>query len=281
MSIKQLLIGGKTKLDITLERLRTYCDGKKICCSFSGGKDSQVCYHLLKDAGIQFDSILSITRFEPPEILRFVRDNYPDVQIRRAYKKTLVDDIKCHGLPTRYRRWCCEAKHAKIKGYDLLVVGVRAEESPRRREQWHLVGRKPDGSYYLCPVIDWTSGEVWEYLNGKGIPHCSLYDEGLERIGCVCCPLAVRYMRKQAARWPKTAAMLCNAWQAYYAMLQARDFKNTNGTTSMLIRLKNWQEGWERWLDTGYCVPPDTRDDCQECLFDGSGVGLGDGGNEA
>jgi phosphoadenosine phosphosulfate reductase len=55
------------------------------------------------------------------------------------------------------------------------------------------------------PIIDWDDAEVWEYLNEWiNVPHCSLYDEGFKRIGCIGCPMGGRtQMLKEFARWPK------------------------------------------------------------------------------
>lgn len=45
----------------------------------------------------------------------------------------------------------------------------------------------------LNPIVDWTDEDVWNFLNEVAkVPHCSLYDDGFERLGCVGCPLAGR-----------------------------------------------------------------------------------------
>lgn len=202
------LLTSKTKLETSIERIRTFCAGKKTLVAFSGGKDSQCCYHLCKDAGIDFSAQYSITRFEPPELITFIREHYPDVTFRRSYKKSLVEQIADKGLPNRWVRWCCEAKHRKTQGFDICVIGVRWQESARRRMRWTMFGHKKYGSAYICPICDWTNSDVWEYLNGKGLPHCRLYDEGYKRIGCVCCPLTASGNKRDIERYPKFVNML-------------------------------------------------------------------------
>ena len=128
------LLSGKDKVETAIERIRNFCGGKKTLVAFSGGKDSQCCYHLAKMAGIDFDAQYSITRFEPPELMQFIRENYPDVTFRRAYKMSLVKEIEKAGLPSRWFRWCCNAKHVKTEGYDIAVIGIRWAESARRRK---------------------------------------------------------------------------------------------------------------------------------------------------
>lgn len=49
--------------------------------AFSGGKDSQVLYHLAKMAGVKFKAHMNLTSIDPPEVIRFVKRNYPDVEL--------------------------------------------------------------------------------------------------------------------------------------------------------------------------------------------------------
>lgn len=51
--------------------------------AFSGGKDSQVIYELCKMAGVKFRPVMQVTTLDPPELMRFVRKNYPDVILSR------------------------------------------------------------------------------------------------------------------------------------------------------------------------------------------------------
>jgi len=56
----------------------------------------------------------------------------------------------------------------------------------------------------ICPIIDWSTQEVWEYIKVNNLPYCSLYDEGFSRLGCMICPLANTPNRKrEALRYPK------------------------------------------------------------------------------
>ena len=55
--------------------------------AFSGGKDSIVCYNLCKKAGVKFDAHY-MRAMEPPELVYFIREHYPDV-IRHLPKKTI------------------------------------------------------------------------------------------------------------------------------------------------------------------------------------------------
>ena len=249
------LITGKTKYDTAVERIRCYCRGRKTLVAFSGGKDSQVCYHLCKDAGIEFSAQYSITRFEPPELMGFIRTNYPDVTFRRAYKMSLYEQIARYGLPNRFFRWCCDAKHAKTEGFDIAVIGVRAEESYRRAKNWRMFGQKKDRTYYICPIIDWTEVEVWEYLNSNNIPHCRMYDEGYNRIGCVLCPLSMKNHDKDVVRYPKIVELLKKAFFEHYNRRSKNGFVNTRGKLIRYLKETPKEELFSNWVRGGDARP--------------------------
>ena len=284
MSIHDKLLFGKTGYETAVERIRAFCTSKRVLCAFSGGKDSQACYHLLEDSGVDFHAEYSVTRFEPPELIRFIRANYPDVTFRRAYKKSLIDEIKTRGLPNRWARWCCNPKHVKTEGYDIAVIGIRWDESAKRRESWRMFGYKQDKTAYLCPIVNWSTKDVWEFLGDR--PHCSLYDEGFKRIGCVCCPLASNKIESDALRWPKTAAMLRKGADAFVQRMRERDFVTAAGKNCASWYASENPEGeyWNRWVKSGQTSKPaDSFFEDQEgdCLFSGSGFSESDGNEES
>jgi len=276
------LLTGRSKLDVAIARIREFCSGRRVLCAFSGGKDSQCCYHLLKDAGVPFTPQYSITRFEPPEAIDFIRTHYPGCEFRRGYKRSLVDDIEYNGLPNRWFRWCCASKHKKQDGFDIAVIGVRAGESYRRAANWRSFGRKADGLFYVCPIFDWTEHEVWEYLTERGVSHCRLYDEGMPRIGCVCCPLAPRRMRAESVRWPKIANALylghCKNWDRAIS----HGGVTKSGKPFRMLEFGTPRAAFEHWLDTGSVIPGKQKNDKDDdfCLFAGTGYSASDEPNE-
>lgn len=291
MSIWQRDFEGQNKVDIAVARIRNFCEGKKAYIAFSGGKDSQCCYHLCKLAKVNAPAIYRVTRFEPPQLIQFIRDKYPDVSFSRHYKRTLHEDILKKGLPSRLKRWCCVPKHEKEVGFDVAVIGVRAEESARRERTWRVFGVKQDRTAYVCPIFDWAESDVWEFLSYVGAPHCCLYDPpfNLRRIGCVCCPLAFQHMRKEAELWPKTANMLWKAACAFVDRMRKQNWHTATG-----IECGSWHkaenpelEYWSRWMLTGQTTKSQSEFwdwtnrrpvvDGQ-CVFEGSGFSNADAG---
>lgn len=185
--------------------------------AFSGGKDSQVLYHIAKMAGVKFKAHMNLTSVDPPEVIRFVKRNYPDVELIKPKMSIYDMALKKHLVPTRTIRWCC-AEYKEMSGAGkVTLIGIRHAESQRRskRNELETSDRKFSGSFdqfsehkekmvtcvggkdkiLVSPIISWTDKDVWDFLNGNNIEHCPLYDEGYKRIGCILCPMA-NYQQK-------------------------------------------------------------------------------------
>ena len=238
------LFGVKDKVKIAIDRLQTFVPDEGYYLAFSGGKDSQCIYHLAKEAGVKFDAHYNLTTVDPPELVYFIRENYPDVIVDRPQKTMWQLIIENGGPPTRIRRYCC--RELKERGGEgrIAVTGVRWAESTRRKADRAafevLASKKEDkqlfndndedrrmfencmqkGKRIVNPIIDWEDADVWEYIHSRGLKYCKLYDEGFHRLGCIGCPMGgEKQIEKQFKRWPKYRA---NYIRAFERMLQRR-----------------------------------------------------------
>lgn len=72
--------------------------------AFSGGKDSQALYHIAQMAGVKFKAHMNLTSVDPPEVIRFVRRQYPDVELIKPKISIYEMAKKKYILPTRTLR---------------------------------------------------------------------------------------------------------------------------------------------------------------------------------
>lgn len=199
------------KLIKSAEKLSLMASENGFYLAFSGGKDSQALYHVTELSGVKFHSHMNMTSVDPPAVVRFVKEQYPEVQ-RHIPEKNFFQLIeKRRSLPSNVTRYCCEVlKEHRGEGY-VKLIGIRAEESRKRANRREVETSKwkkftfdqfsehqetmvncVDGkdSILVSPILYWTEQNVWEFLNKIGAPHCSLYDKGRKRIGCVYCPMS-------------------------------------------------------------------------------------------
>jgi phosphoadenosine phosphosulfate reductase len=255
------LFGVKDKVKIAIDRLQAFVPDEGYYLAFSGGKDSQCIYHLAKEAGVKFDAHYNLTTVDPPELVYFIRDNYPDVIIDKPEMSMWKLIIKNNCPPTRIQRWCCrELKEHGGEGR-ICVTGVRWAESTRRkanRAAFEVLESKKKGNYLFndndedrrmfenCmqkgkrivnPIIDWEDADVWEYIHSRGLKHCKLYDEGFTRLGCIGCPMAGKNRINEFKRWPKYKAQYIRTFDKVIKNRKAKGMKCTWETAEDVM---NW-----------------------------------------
>ena len=80
-----------------------------------------------------------------------------------------------------------------------MVLNNDNDESRKMVEQCYKQSKT-----VVNPIIDWTDGEVWEFIHEYNIPYCKLYDEGYKRLGCIGCPMgSVEHRMQEFERYPK------------------------------------------------------------------------------
>jgi len=216
------LFDNKDHIDRAIDRLRAYEPADGYWLGFSGGKDSIALLRLAEMSGVKFDAHFSLTTVDPPEVVRFVRKEYPQVQCDRP-PKGMYRLIIEHGTPpTRIIRFCCEDLKERGGHGRVILTGIRWQESVRRRARKMVETCCADSSKtFVHPIIDWSDSEVWDFIRREKLPVPSLYAEGWKRIGCVMCPMAKDFKRDMA-RWPRIAQLYRLACNAAFARRQER-----------------------------------------------------------
>jgi FAD synthetase len=151
---------------------------QELCFSFNGGKDCTAVLHVLryvlyKDSGVDSLAGIQVVHFQ-------TNDNHPEVV---SFQKDVSDRV---GFVLR-------ELPGQRAGLEVLVSeGVRGVIMGTRSTD-------PAGSYLsgpftptsmswppcmrICPVLQWTYADVWQFLRGASLPVCCLYERGFTSVG--------------------------------------------------------------------------------------------------
>lgn len=251
----------------------------------SGGKDSNVIKQLAYLSGVPFEIVHNHTTVDYPETVYYVRRekkrweelgisysiSYPTYKGKRT---TFWELIPLKGPPLRHRRWCCDVLKESQNCNRYIITGVRWEESARRKQNraaYEIQRTTKDriklqndndvkrklmeicqvkGKVIVNPIIDWTTTEVWEFIDRYQIITNPLYQEGHKRIGCVGCPMVDN--KYELEKSPEFKRMYLNAFQ-----------KCVENKPPSRHGWKTGQELYDWWVNGGRGMDPD-----QLCLFE-------------
>jgi len=237
----------ETKTEETIEFIRKYEPPEGYFLGFSGGKDSVVLYDLTLKAGVKFEAYYSATGIDPPELIKFIRDNYPDVKWKKP-KRSFFSQIQYYGFPTKFARWCCDfLKKDPVKNIPLKhrLMGIRAEESYKRARRENPE-KRPDGKWIYKPLFNWLEWEIWDYIESNNLKYCSLYAEEFSRIGCVVCPfLTYKQHQIHKQRWPKHYKAFEKAMKKLWDRKEKYRQIEKGYASSFEEFLENWYKGNE------------------------------------
>jgi len=105
------------------------------------------------------------------------------------------------------RKECCyirkiEPLKRALKGNDIWVTGIRAEQSPNREDMHDLEWDEGNQLIKFHPIFDWNLDDVKSYIKENNIVYNTLHDKGFPSIGCAPCTRAVQPGEDfRAGRW--------------------------------------------------------------------------------
>lgn len=206
--------------------------GGILAVAYSGGKDSDVILELVKMTNRPYRVHHSLTTLDAPETIKHISEvkrktekdsNCVDFVLIRP-ELTFTQLIEKHKFPpTRNSRYCCRVLKENSSGDigDILVLGVRADESTKRKDRklFQIKGKDKitgdkfincdlarfnklygniDNELAINPIVYWTTNDIKDFVDKYDIKLNSVYEKqgGIEtRCGCLFCPLASQKSR--------------------------------------------------------------------------------------
>src|SRR5919206_4178432 len=103
---------------------------------------------------------------------------------------------------------CCEVRKIEpqrhfLRDYGAWVTGIRRDQTTQRASTPVLSWEERFGVVKIAPLVNWSAGEVEEYVRERGVPLNPLLGEGYKSIGCAPCTRPVAPGEDaRAGRWP-------------------------------------------------------------------------------
>lgn len=177
----------------------------KIVLLDSSGKDSQVARHLLKESGVEFESVYVNSGMETHHSYLYAKENCDKII---SHPFGFFNWVKTEPLMSVLRRNCCDEFQESVcfNYYDsnekiIFVTGLRKEESIKREKyeyviQHSLWSKEQKQNWQMInPAIDFNYEDIWMTVLNFDLYVSELYRLGLNRVGCHPCPFTSPYSR--------------------------------------------------------------------------------------
>jgi phosphoadenosine phosphosulfate reductase len=105
------------------------------------------------------------------------------------------------------RKQCCHIRKVEplqraLKGNAIWITGIRAEQSNNRHDMPIIEWDETNQIIKFHPLLDWTWGQVKQFVSRNDIPNNPLHDQGFVSIGCAPCTRAIKPGEDfRAGRW--------------------------------------------------------------------------------
>lgn len=209
------------KVDRAIKLLRSYNHYANLALAYSGGKDSDVILRLAQLAHIKCDIVHNSTTIDPPGNLSYCAAH--GAVIARP-KLTFFQLVAKKGLPSMFRRFCCEyLKEKYIAPY--LILGIRRDESIKRTNIYQeptscYIYSKKKSTERIMPILDWSLVDILQFKNMENMTFNPHYYTGGKfnvecRLGCIGCPLKADRGRADYLRYPGFLRQLAKAYTVY------------------------------------------------------------------
>ncbi len=190
-----------------------------IAISFSGAEDV-----ILIDLALNIRKDISVFCLDTgrlhPETYRYieqVRKHYGiEIEVLSPNRELLDAFVKTKGLFSFYEDGhseCCairkvEPLRRKLANVDAWITGQRKDQSLDTRQdipevQIDSAFSTPEHTLIkFNPLLNWTSAQVWDYIEAYQVPYNPLHQQGFISIGCEPCTRAILpNQHERVGRW--------------------------------------------------------------------------------
>ena len=198
-------------LTLLLERY-----GERIALASSFGAEDQVLTDMLCGISTQARIFTLDTGRLPQEtydVIEATRKKYdvkitllfPDYHRVEAMVRDSGPNLFYESVENRKR--CCQIRkieplQRRLADLDVWIAGLRKEQSITRHKVQRIEWDQVNGLIKLCPLADWMTEQVWDYIHQHHVPYNKLHDQNYPSIGCEPCTRAVKGGQDiRAGRW--------------------------------------------------------------------------------
>ncbi len=136
------------------------------------------------------------------------------LEIYRPKAERVIEFVKTKGQKSIYesienRKSCCQIRKIEplgraLNGQRAWITGLRREQSQTRSEVNFLDNSELSTKGYtkVNPLVEWSWGDVWNYIEKHSLDFNPLHDEFYPSIGCAPCTRAISLGEEfRAGRW--------------------------------------------------------------------------------
>ncbi|UKJ89190.2 FAD synthase [Theileria orientalis] len=164
-------------------------DHSNVYLSFNGGKDSVVAFHLYRIASHEFSTDkkgceLQAVYFKDPSANEFseITSFIHAITSKYGVNLRVVED-----------KWERGVKSFENSSF---ILGSRSMDEGCADLKPLEAGNAGDFEFYrINPILNWTYGDIWDFLLYFQLEYCPLYDQGYTSIGTVDDTLPNPYLK--------------------------------------------------------------------------------------
>jgi phosphoadenosine phosphosulfate reductase len=194
--------------------------GKRVAISSAFGAEGMVLIDLASRVQKDFRLFTIDTEFLFPEtyaLMDRIEQRY-GIAVEKVYSMRSPDEQERTlgaALWSRDPDRCCnlrkvEPLRRKLNELDAWITSIRGDQTVARAGARKIEWDEKFGLVKVNPIVDWTSKQVWRYIQQHDVPYNTLHDQSYPSIGCTHCTSPVRPGEDpRAGRWPGFAKTEC------------------------------------------------------------------------